>query len=123
MDVLGPPDAGIGCGPVGSPELVARHARDSRPEGLGGLEIEAQVEIDPNAQPRLVDREEATEPRKKEAHHLRLAVCEAHHSVAFRTLPRVERDAGYQKGLLVEATDALDTCPIELLDLAELPLV
>jgi len=55
MLMLGQSDAGIGLGSVWRSKLMARDAARSGPERLGGVKIQALVEIDANAQSLLID--------------------------------------------------------------------
>jgi hypothetical protein len=53
--VLGSSDAGIGLCPEWRSKLIARDAGCSRPKRLGGVKIQALVQIDANAQSLLID--------------------------------------------------------------------
>jgi len=55
MLVFGQSDAGIGLGPVWRSKLMARDAGRSSPKRLGGVKIQALVEIHANAQSLLID--------------------------------------------------------------------
>ncbi|MBA2327308.1 MAG: hypothetical protein H0V95_11780 [Actinobacteria bacterium] len=76
MLVLRLANAGVGNRPVGLPELRPGYVGDIRPELLSRVKIEALMEVDTNAEPRLVDIEEAAKPSAEEAHHRRVRVRE-----------------------------------------------
>ena len=69
MFVLDPTDRRVRVGPIWLTKLCARYTGHRGPMRLRRVEIEALVQVDPHAQARFVDVEEATKPRAEEADH------------------------------------------------------
>src|SRR5947207_4728355 len=81
--VLVPADGLVISRPVSNMKLVPRDSRELRPKGLGRIEIEALVEIDPNPKSTLVDVKEHPQPRTEEGDHPGVGVGEMHVVVEF----------------------------------------
>src|SRR6478609_5130027 len=107
--VLVPPNRRVGYSSVGLPELGGRNARQFGPVRRRGVDVESLMQIDPTSEARLIDLEEASEPRAEERDHCGIAVCESHCAVSLRAFPCVERDACGQERGVAQRADALDT--------------
>jgi hypothetical protein len=112
-------DRGVGPRAVRRPKLRERNAGNHRPMCLRRVEIEALVEVDPNAKSRLVDREERSQPRTEEADHFRIGVRELHRP-RLRALTGIERNPRREKRIIGERPEAFPPEPVAELDLVEL---
>ncbi len=110
-------NAWIGNRSVGLPELSSRYSGDLRPKVLGGVEIQALVEIDTHAKSRLIDLEELSKPRAEERDHTSICVRESDLAISLRTLSGVERGPSSEECFLGQRPDAFGTHPARLSDL------
>ena len=74
--------------------------------GLGCVQIESVVQVDPDAQACFVDLEELAQPGTEEGDHEWIAVGKGDGTVLFRTLAGIERGAGGEEGLRAERPEA-----------------
>ena len=73
------------------------------------VEIETLVQVDPHAEPRLVDRRRsAAATRRRTATIAGSVFANLTVAIALRTLAGVERDAGDEEGVVAQRADALD---------------
>jgi hypothetical protein len=118
--VLATPDRGISLRTVRRPELCTGHPCDPRPVLLGGIKIEARVEVHPYSKTGLVNVEEAPEPRAMEADHHRVRIGERHAPFALGPFTGVERSSRNEGGLVAQRSNTLSTRGVEPVDLGQL---
>src|SRR3954454_18046580 len=92
--VLRPANGRIRHRSVGSTELNGRDACDLGPEGPGTLQVETLMEVQPDAEPMFIRREEVPQPRHEEPDHSRIAVGEHEPTVSLGSLAGVESGSG-----------------------------
>jgi hypothetical protein len=105
--VFRPPDRRIGHRSVRLQERRERDAGHRHPEVLRRFEIEAFVEVQPHAQPTLVDVEEPTKPGAEELDHPRVAVGQADLAIGLVAFAGVEGSTGDKQIAVAQFADPL----------------